>query len=41
MDPEAYGAALSEFINRFVLTLPPPEPMMRSPLNSGAEVCAC
>ncbi len=37
VDPEAYGAALGEFINRFVLTLPPPEPMMCSRMNSGAR----
>lgn len=34
----AYGAALAEFIDRFVLPLPPPEPMMRAQMHFGAEV---
>ncbi len=34
----AYGDALAQFIDRFVLPLPPPEPMMRAQMHSGAEV---
>lgn len=37
-DGEAYGSALGQFIDRFVLPLPPPEPMMRAQMHSGAEV---
>lgn len=37
---DAYGAALGQFIDRFVLPLPPPEPMMRAQMHSGAEVYA-
>ncbi len=37
-DGGAYGAALGEFIDRFVLPLPPPEPMMRTQMGFGAEV---
>jgi proline iminopeptidase len=39
-DPEAYGAALGEFLGRFVLPFAPPEPLMRSQQHSGAEVYA-
>lgn len=39
-DADAYGAALGEFIGRFVLPFAPPEPLIRSQLNSGAEVYA-
>ncbi len=39
-DPEAYGAALGEFISRFVLPFPPPEALIRSQQGSGAEVYA-
>lgn len=37
-DAAAYGAALGEFISRFVLPFPPPEPMIRSQQGSGADV---
>lgn len=40
VDPEVYGAALGEFIDRFVLTSPLPEPLVRSQMNSGGEVYA-
>lgn len=39
-EPEAYGAALGEFIGRFVLPFAPPEPLIRSQMGSGAEVYA-
>lgn len=39
-DPSAYGAALGEFISRFVLPFAPPEAMIRSQEGSGAEVYA-
>lgn len=38
VDPERYGAALMQFIVRFVYPAEPPEPLMRSQMNSGAEV---
>ncbi|MFN2561298.1 MAG: proline iminopeptidase-family hydrolase [Jatrophihabitans sp.] len=37
-DPDEYGAALGEFLTRFVLPFPPAEPLIRSQANSGAEV---
>jgi proline iminopeptidase len=37
---EAYGPGLLEFMTRFVLPTPPPEPMIRAQMNSGAEVYA-
>jgi proline-specific peptidase len=39
-DPDEYGAALGEFMGRFVLPFAPPEPLLRSQRNSGAEVYA-
>lgn len=39
-DPEAYGAALGEFVSRFVLPFEPPEALVRSQRGSGAEVYA-
>lgn len=37
-DPDAYGAALGEFITRYVLPFPPPEPLIRSQEHSGSDV---
>lgn len=37
-DPEAYGAAVSTFWERFVFPFPHPEPLRRSQTHSGAEV---
>lgn len=37
---EEYGAALGEFLGRFVLPFPPPDPLVRSQQHSGAEVYA-
>lgn len=37
-NPGAYGAALGEFIARFVLPFAPPEPMIRSQMHSGSDV---
>ncbi len=39
-DPDTYAAALGEFIARFVLPFAPPEPLIRSQMNSGPEVYA-
>jgi proline-specific peptidase len=39
-EPDEYGAALGEFMSRFVLPFPPPEPLLRSQRMSGAEVYA-
>jgi proline iminopeptidase len=38
IDGEAFGAALYEFMRRFILPMAPPEPLERSQRHSGAEV---
>lgn len=38
IDAEAFGAALGEFMRRFILPMAPPEPLERSQRHSGAEV---
>lgn len=39
-EPKGYGAAIGEFIDRFVVPMPLPEPLVRSQMHSGVEVYA-